>query len=66
MYCMASKKNPLDRHKPSRMTRVPERMAKLLEKLASQKETNLVSEVKQAVREYLERQGMWPPPTKST
>jgi hypothetical protein len=62
MVAMA-KKQPAsqDRHKPRRMTSVPERMAKLLEEIAATKETNLATEVKQAVREYLERAGLWPP-----
>ncbi len=63
MKIMADKKKqPGDRHKPSRMTRIPERMAKQLEEIAGEKETSLVDEVKQAVREYLEKLGRWPPP----
>jgi len=61
MLCMAPKKKQAgDRHKPSRMTRIPERMAAQLEKLAEHKSTSLVDEVKQAIREYLERQNLWP------
>ena len=61
MSRMGKKKQAGDRHKPSRMTRVPERMATALEKLAAKKETNLSDEVKQAVHEYLEKQDLWPP-----
>ena len=60
MSVMATKKKSTDRHKPSRMTRIPEKMAVQLEKMAEHKSTSLVDEVKQAVREYLERNNLWP------
>lgn len=50
-----------DRHKPSRMVRIPERMAVQLEKLAESRENTISDEVRTAVREFLERAGMWPP-----
>jgi len=50
-----------DKHKPSRITRVPLSMAKQLAVLCKRNETKLVDEVKVAVREYLERHNLWPP-----
>ena len=62
--CMAPKRKTKgdseQYRKPARMARIPERMAAILEEVASEKETNLSDEVKQAVREYLERLGRWP------
>jgi hypothetical protein len=46
------------------MVRVPERLAGLLEVLAARNVTNLTQEVVRAVREYLERNQLWPPPRK--
>jgi hypothetical protein len=63
MVMMADKKKP-DRHKPSRITRVPDSMAKQLAYLCKRHESKLVDEVKVAVREYLERHNLWPPPEK--
>ena len=73
---MGSKKNPpadtpkADRHKPSRMFRVPTKMALLLDRLAEKELDSSASEqLKIAVREYLGRKGMLPgadsPPPKS-
>jgi hypothetical protein len=58
---MAKKQKEEDRHKPSRMVRLPERMARALEEFAKGRENTLADEVRTAVREYLERNGMWPP-----
>lgn len=63
---MARKKNPKspsqskDRHKPSRLARVKEKLALQLEKLAERRVTNFSDEVNRAVRELLEREGLWP------
>lgn len=57
---MAKKKKEEDRHKPSRMVRIPERMALALEELAETRENTLTDEVRTAVREYLERNDLWP------
>lgn len=51
---------PPDRHKPSRMVRLPKAMADLVDGVARNKMTDLTTEVKQAIREYLERLGRWP------
>jgi hypothetical protein len=59
---MATKKKPgdSDRHKPSRMVRVPAALAAELEKYASEQFNSLTEEVKAAVREYLEKRGRLP------
>jgi hypothetical protein len=58
---LMAKKKQIDQHKPSRITRIPDRMAKQLATLCQKHETKLVDEVKAAVREYLERHHLWPP-----
>ncbi len=57
--CMAKRKKT-DRHKPSRMVRLPDALAEPLRDVAEERVTDLTTEVKQAVREYLERLGRWP------
>lgn len=58
-----SKKQPPsdDRHKPSRMIRLKERLAVQLEIVAERNATSLTEEVNRAVREMLQREGLWPP-----
>lgn len=51
-----------DRHKPSRMVRVPEALASALEQLAREQFNSLAEQVKDAVREYLEKRGRLPKP----
>lgn len=51
-----------DRHKPTRMVRIPEVLAEQLDSLAKRKVTNVTQEVIRAVREMLERESLWPPP----
>lgn len=53
-----------DRHKPGRMVRLKELLAQRLDVLVDRNATNITQEVQRAVREYLERQGLWPPPGK--
>ena len=50
-----------DRHKPSRMVRLKERLAVQLELVAAENATSLTEEVNRAVRELLQRAGLWPP-----
>ncbi len=50
-----------DRHKPSRMIRLPALLYAQLEKLAERNVTNPTQETIRAVREYLESQQLWPP-----
>jgi hypothetical protein len=57
--CMANKKN-IDKHKPSRMVRLPEPLAVALESIATEQFNKLTDQVKIAVREYLERNGRLP------
>jgi hypothetical protein len=64
---MADKKKPSgksgDRHKPSRMFRVPTKMADLLDELAAEElDSSGPEQLKIAIREYLTRKGKWPPP----
>lgn len=50
-----------DRHKPSKMFRLPTRLAELLEELALDEIGSSASEqLKNAVREYLQRKGKLP------
>jgi hypothetical protein len=51
-----------DRHKPSRMVRIPEPLAKALESIAAEEFNSLAEQVKTACREYLERKGRLPKP----
>jgi hypothetical protein len=62
---MAKNKRPGgrgDRHKPRRMIGLPERLAVQLDKLAERNASRMTQEVIRAVREYLERNNLWPPP----
>lgn len=58
---LMAKSKSEDRHKPSRMVRIPERMAVALEEFAESRENTLTDEVRTAIREYLERNDLWPP-----
>lgn len=57
---MADRKN--DRHKPSRMMRIAERLAEVLDELAERNATTAPAEANRLIREGLEKLGMWPPP----
>ncbi len=54
------KKTPGDRHRPSRMVRVKEALAAQVDLLVERRATDLTEEVNRAVREMLEREGLWP------
>lgn len=65
--CMAKKKPqaaepaaPKDRHKPSRMVRVREALADQLDELVGRNASDFTEEVNRAVRELLQREGLWP------
>lgn len=60
--CMAKKKTESDRHKPSRMIRVRERIARQAEALANAREMTLTEAVNQLIIRGLEQEGLWPPP----
>ena len=67
MIRMAAKKSKVggDRHKPSKMFRVPTRMAELLEELAEEElGSSAAEQLKNAIREYLQRKGKLPTPYK--
>jgi hypothetical protein len=51
-----------DRHKPSRMMRISERLAELLDGLAERNVSSAPAEANRLIREGLERMGLWPPP----
>jgi hypothetical protein len=55
------KKPPKDRHKPRRMTSVPERVALALEAIGESQEAKLAEMVKRACIEFLEKRNAWPP-----
>lgn len=57
---MSEKKRKGDRHKPSRMVRVREALAEVLDRLAEQNASDITEEVNRAVREMLQREGWWP------
>lgn len=65
LNCMSSKKKQTDRHKPNKSVRVPLALANALELLAEEEYNSLHEQVKIAVREYLDRKGRLPRPTKS-
>lgn len=50
-----------DRHKPSRMLRIPKILIDQLDALALKNVTNPTQEAIRAIREYLERNNLWPP-----
>lgn len=58
---MEPKKKRKDRHKKAAPVRLSPEMKAQLRKLADAKETTVTGEVKQAVREYLERHGLRDP-----
>lgn len=58
----ASSEKSDDRHKPSRMFRVPMAMAKLLDELGEEEiGSSATEQLKNAVREYLQRKGKLKP-----
>lgn len=59
---MTPRNRSADRHRPSTPIRLSPEMTEQLRKLAVAKETTVTAEVKQAVREYLERHGLRDPP----
>lgn len=63
---MAAKKKPTndgDKHKPSRMFRVPLRMAELLDEIAEEElGTTAAEHHRTAIREYLQKKGKLPKP----
>lgn len=68
MTCMATgkrgrpKKAAGDRHKPGRHVRVRAVYLPALDALATRNGTTPPEEVNRALREALERAGLWPPP----
>lgn len=62
---MAEKKPPKsrrgDRHKPSRHIRVHQLLAQQLDVLAARNASTAPQEANRAIRELLERAGLWPP-----
>ena len=63
IHGMATKKQA-DRHKPSRMVRIPEVIARALEQIGEEQFNSLTEQVKVACREYLEKHGRLPRPSK--
>jgi metal-responsive CopG/Arc/MetJ family transcriptional regulator len=59
---MAKHKASGDRHKPRRMTSIPEALAVELDKIANEEFNSLAEQVKVAVREYLDKRGRLPKP----
>lgn len=57
---MAKKKKVSERYKPFKTVRVPMPLALAMEKVAVRKFSNLTEQVKQAVVEFLERNGVKP------
>lgn len=54
-----------DRHKPSRMCRIRGRLATQAKKLGDKLEHDFTQVVNDALREKLEREGLWPPPERA-
>jgi hypothetical protein len=59
---MGKKKPTADRHKKSKMVRIKPRLATQGELLAERLESDFTKLCNDALREKLEREGMWPPP----
>jgi hypothetical protein len=55
-------KKTADRHKPSRMCRIRERLAAQADRLCERLDQGFTQVVNDALREKLEREGLWPPP----
>jgi len=56
------KKSSDDRHKPATQIRLKPRLSAQLKILADRNATDITAETNRAVREMLERAGLWPPP----
>jgi len=66
MILMATKpKQSSDRHKPSKMVRIPLPIALALDQLAAEQFNRLPDQVLAACREYLEKHGRLPKPPKA-
>lgn len=64
IYDEMAKRKTDDRHKPRRMTYIPEAYAVELEKLAGEEFNSITDHVRIAVREYLTRLNRMPAPKK--
>lgn len=71
MNVMARKKNPQTvgkgtekYRKPRRMAGIPERIAKAVDILVAQNESDFTEEIRKLVIEGLERRNLWPDPPK--
>lgn len=53
-----------DQRKPYKFARVRQRLARLMQQVSEEHDTDFTEEVNRAVREYLERLGKWPPDPK--
>lgn len=61
---MATKRDEnRDRHKPARMTRIRLSLALQVDALSQRNASDFAEEVNRAVRELLQREGLWPPPS---
>jgi hypothetical protein len=49
-------------YRPYKTIRIPERIARAVEQLARDRDSNLTHEAVALIREGLERLGRWPPP----
>ena len=55
-----------DRHKPGHMVRLPRPLAERLDIIVQRNLSDRTAEVQRIVREYLEREGLWPPKQRET
>ena len=63
LLCMG-KDNPKDRHKPgARQVRIRQVFLPGLDELVRLNGSDLVEEVNRSVKERLEKEGLWPPPS---
>jgi hypothetical protein len=63
MECMAEKKNDRHRQQPFQL-RLHRLLRQALADLAERNASDMTEEIRIAIRERLERAGMWPPPPK--
>lgn len=60
LVLMPKKKPTSDRHKPAKMVRIRPRLAAQAEILAARRDADVTQIVNDALRELLEREGLWP------
>lgn len=58
---MSKPKKSTDRHKPNRQVRLKQRLVEQLKILSDRDDVSITELANNAVREFLRREGLWPP-----